>query len=389
MKNEAEENAFKGDNINDILIKANSNSSGSSGIDETSGSIIFVKIVLGQILAILCVANAQFSKQIENNPANVFPCLLNAGYYFLFGLFWLIYLRKLTFPKTFFFAIILFDTQANYLKVYSYTTCKFNYLFITYSTSVFFTCVLSLVFVRKYKLSLWHVGGMIIALVGIGLTLYGSVMNYPSLVKEINENYIGISCALGSAVCYSISLVIMDKYFSSGREIYESFPWMGICGTVISICQSFVLNESDKVSQKELINWSKFLWYGGFVISMMIFNTISPFFIRKNSASMLNISLVSQIFWSYLVEVIWYYETNKSYFYYVGFGVIVIGLVIFNQGKVKRITQTTKKHKRKLKLKGQEITEDYLKDNLISTNPKTDSTDDNFNEEDEEINNND
>jgi hypothetical protein len=44
---------------------------------------------------------------------------------------------------------------------------------------------------------------------------------------------------------------------------------------------------------------------------------------------MFNISLVSQIFWSYLVEVIFNESSPKGYEYYAGFVIIIVGIFIF------------------------------------------------------------
>lgn len=49
---------------------------------------------------------------------------------------------------------------------------------------------------------------------------------------------------------------------------------------------------------------------------------------------MFNISLVSQIFWSYLVEVIFKESSAKGYLYYIGFAVIIIGIFLFNKHPV-------------------------------------------------------
>ena len=47
---------------------------------------------------------------------------------------------------------------------------------------------------------------------------------------------------------------------------------------------------------------------------------------------MFNISLVSQIFWSYLVDVIFFGgSVPKGYQYYVGFVIIMVGIFIFNK----------------------------------------------------------
>jgi hypothetical protein len=45
---------------------------------------------------------------------------------------------------------------------------------------------------------------------------------------------------------------------------------------------------------------------------------------------MLNIAIISKIFWSYLVEMLSGEDYTRTYFYYIGFGIILIGVFIFN-----------------------------------------------------------
>lgn len=73
------------------------------------------------------------------------------------------------------------------------------------------------------------------------------------------------------------------------------------------------------------------LLWGGFIVSLVLFTSIAPFFIKRCSASMFNISLVSQIFWSYLVEVLFGESAPKSYEYYIGFFIIIVGIYLFNR----------------------------------------------------------
>jgi len=46
---------------------------------------------------------------------------------------------------------------------------------------------------------------------------------------------------------------------------------------------------------------------------MVIFMEITPFYISRVKAAMYNISLVSQIFYSYIIEVIFYQESVSLY----------------------------------------------------------------------------
>jgi hypothetical protein len=65
-----------------------------------------------------------------------------------------------------------------------------------------------------------------------------------------------------------------------------------------------------------------------------MFTSIVPFYIKRSSASMFNISLVSQIFWSYLVDIMLNDKNPGGYLYYIGFIIIIAGIYLFNKNNV-------------------------------------------------------
>ncbi len=52
---------------------------------------------------------------------------------------------------------------------------------------------------------------------------------------------------------------------------------------------------------------------------------------------MFNISLVTQILWSYLVGLLIFHEREKRVLYFVGFVFIIIGVVVFNLYDKKKV----------------------------------------------------
>lgn len=46
---------------------------------------------------------------------------------------------------------------------------------------------------------------------------------------------------------------------------------------------------------------------------------------------MFNIALVSQIFWSYIVEILSGDASPKGYEYYIGFAIIIVGIYLFHK----------------------------------------------------------
>jgi hypothetical protein len=132
------------------------------------------------------------------------------------------------------------------------------------------------------------------------------------------------------------SAVLQEMNFKSGKDINEFFPWLGIIGTLITLGESFILNEIPRIIQENFTLKIVLLW-SLFSVTLVIFTSIAPFFIKRSSAAMFNISLVSQIFWSYLVEVIFNESSPKGYEYYVGFVIIILGIYVFNKYPVTQL----------------------------------------------------
>ena len=125
---------------------------------------------------------------------------------------------------------------------------------------------------------------------------------------------------------------MQETTFVSGMNIYEFLPWLGFLGFLITAGESFLINnEVDKIINTYTIDSSIILLACGFAVTLVIFTSISPFFIKRCSASMFNIALVSQIFWSYIVEIISGEESARGYEYYIGFVVIILGIYLFNK----------------------------------------------------------
>jgi hypothetical protein len=130
--------------------------------------------------------------------------------------------------------------------------------------------------------------------------------------------------------CNFSSSVLQEKSFKSGSDIHNFLPWWGLVGFIITAVESYFFGEIDKVVSRYTLDYEIILLFLGFVATLAIITSITPFFIKRSSTSMFNIAIVSKIFWSYLVEVISDEVYPRNFFYYIGFGIIVVGVFLFN-----------------------------------------------------------
>ena len=65
------------------------------------------------------------------------------------------------------------------------------------------------------------------------------------------------------------------------------------------------------------------------MVISLIFGTIVPFYIKRYSASVLNVFMISQIFWSYIFTLIFqgFYDVNICF--YIGFAIILLATIWF------------------------------------------------------------
>jgi hypothetical protein len=126
------------------------------------------------------------------------------------------------------------------------------------------------------------------------------------------------------------SYIMKESFFKSGRDIYEYFPWLGLTGFFVTLGESAVFGEFSTIA-KIIPNFQQetiFLIIG-FIITLSLFTFFTPFFIKRSTASMFSVSLVSQVFWSYLVEILMTSKSPKGYEYYIGFVLLIVGISIF------------------------------------------------------------
>ncbi len=133
----------------------------------------------------------------------VTPFLLTSSYYFILGLIWILIFRKIKKPKLSYILITIFDSQGNFLNIYAFSIIHFNYPFIINVSSVFWTCLFTWIFIKKYKYRRIHIIGVSISLIGVVVTLYGTIRLLGDK-DNIFDNMKGLILCLSASICYSM-----------------------------------------------------------------------------------------------------------------------------------------------------------------------------------------
>ena len=138
----------------------------------------------------------------------------------------------------------------------------------------------------------------------------------------------------------------MEANFESGKDIYDFFLWQGLLGALFLFVESFAFSEPQNLIHlfKTIdIDYLFLLFLLVFIALFSIFDLIMPFYIKRHSASLFNISLVSQIFWAFVVEALKTQGPANNYWYYLGFFIILSGIIIFSLVKAEIKEKNSKK----------------------------------------------
>jgi solute carrier family 35 protein F1/2 len=302
-------------------------------------------IITGQLIALISVGVGQTSTVIQQDLP--IPFCLNICYYFLLGIVWMLInpifgIPPLTKPKFYFFLIIFLDTQANCSKIFAFSNGQLSYPFIINSCTILFSCLFTWFFIgNKYKYKLVHFIGICLTFAGTVLTFYGALkMSQENIWEEINQNTIYFLFAFISSILFSLNTTFMDMFFETGKDIYEFLPWLGIFGAILLFIEGYWLGDVavflKTLKAGELVfKLKSFLNFLVFLVLFCVLGTFMPFMIMRTSNFLFNLSFVSQIFWSYIFAIIFQDGDHNNYWYYIGFVIILAGIIVFSLKDIK------------------------------------------------------
>ena len=303
---------------------------------EQKGQKKIVKVIfsalIGGILSIISVLIGISSQQLQKKKNINIPVLITTTYYILLFFTWIIINKKIVKPKWFYLLLALFDSQGNFVNIYVFSLVKIEVPYIINFSSVIWIVLLSYCFKKKLKYSKKQYFGILISIIGIIIALIGTVKNLSDFT-ELFRNSQGLLCCLITSILYAISTILMEIFLLDNQSIYDFFPWLGLIGAIITFGESFITNELiDIIQKKYIFDYSSVLLWVASSSSLLIFCTISPFYINNFSAASYNISLATTVFWSYIADIILDEEhfSLKTILYFIGFFIILGGVVIFN-----------------------------------------------------------
>uniref|UniRef100_A0A5S6QA48 EamA domain-containing protein n=1 Tax=Trichuris muris TaxID=70415 RepID=A0A5S6QA48_TRIMR len=292
-------------------------------------------VLLGQLLS-LCQCAAAITTQYLDSRYNFQAPTAQSftAYFFLMLVYGSILAFRSTEPSLVqifrlrgwkYFILALIDVEATFLmvKAYHFTGLASVQLLDCFTIPV--VLVLSFFFLKIRYLPT-HIIGVCLCLVGVGCVVWGDIELGHQLSDGSNRVVGDLMCLSGAAL-YGVSNVIQE-WLLKLHERTEYLGMIGIFGSFISGIQLAIVENG----QIGVAYWTKYetpLLLLSFALSMFLFYTLVCVLIRRSSATMFNLSLLTADF--YAVWAAYYLFGDQLHFlFFISFAVVVVGTVVYS-----------------------------------------------------------
>ena len=304
--------------------------------------IVLFTLLIGQILSMLSVATYHLCFDRITVSTNI-PTIIYSIFFLIFGVVWMCVNEcSLTKPRNYYYIILFFDSQSIYLQGLSITHFGFNYIFIFFFLSMIFTFILKFVIMTKYKYIVLHYVAFAITIVGAILLIIGVFFDTNKELFSLlaQSSKYGLVFMIVSSILNSFSITFQEYYFKK-QDIYEYFTFSGPIIAIILFIESFITDEISNISTETFSNLNNILYIIGLIFANFILFSIKPFFIKQYTANFFSSTLLCNIFYLYIVRLIFDKQSNYALFFFIG-GVIVniIGLFIFDKYKCVKVSKS-------------------------------------------------
>ncbi|KAG4998802.1 hypothetical protein JHK82_029601 [Glycine max] len=313
-------------------------------------------LALGQFLSLLITSTGFTSSLLAKKGINAPTSQSFLNYVFLAIVYGIIvlYRREALKAKWYYYILLgLVDVEANFLvvKAYQYTSLTSVMLLDCWSIP----CVMLFTWIfLKTKYGFKKVTGVVVCIAGLVLVVFSDV-HAGDRAGGSNPS-IGDILVIAGATLYAVSNV-SEEFLVKNADRVELMAMLGLFGGIISAIQISILERNELKS----IHWGKYLEpsppatgsmivdsslllfsilphplnivlpFVGFAVAMFMFYSLVPVLLKINGSTMLNLSLLTSDMWAVLIRIFAYHE-KVDWMYYVAFGAVVVGLIIYSGG---------------------------------------------------------
>ncbi|XP_050256031.1 uncharacterized protein LOC126701734 [Quercus robur] len=283
---------------------------------------------LGQFLSLLITSTGFTSSELAKGGINV-PTSQSFLNYLLLAIVYgsiVIYRKKALKAKWYYYMPLgLVDVEANYLVVMAYQYTSMTSVMLLDCWSIPSVMFLTWFFLKtKYRFR--KITGVIVCIAGLVLVVFSDV-HAGDRAGGSNPRK-GDAIVIAGATLYAVSNV-SEEFLVKNADRVELMAMLGLFGAIVSAIQISIVERNALRS----IHWTpgQALPFVGFSVAMFLFYSLVPILLKINGSTMLNLSLLTSDMWSVVIRIFAYKE-KVDWMYFVAFGAVTVGLVIYSVG---------------------------------------------------------
>ncbi|XP_078181851.1 uncharacterized protein LOC144575539 isoform X2 [Carex rostrata] len=283
-------------------------------------------LFLGQIIS-FSLAVTSFTSSLIANLGTDAPLTQSFFTYLSLSLVYapilLYHRRKLLVPLYWYIGLAFVDVQANFLVVKAYQYSSITSVTLLDCWTIPWVMILTWI-VLKTRYSVWQFIGAGICVVGLVLVLFSDAG--VSSGGGGSRPLLGDALVIAGTLCYALSNVT-EEYCVKKKDRVEVVAMLGVFGVLISALQISIFEK--KILEE--VKWTPTMisLFAGFAASTFLFYNIVPFVLQMSGATLFNLSLLTSDMWAVLIRVFFYHQ-QVDWLYYLAFGVVAIGLIIYS-----------------------------------------------------------
>ncbi|KAJ9051316.1 hypothetical protein DSO57_1005606 [Entomophthora muscae] len=288
-------------------------------------------VVLGQFMSLCITASSTTTRVMADNQLNIptfqstivyltLAVVFNSYAVWQYGLTG--YASAIRSNGLYYFALAVFDVEANYFIVKGFATTSFLSALLINACSTPFVVLLTFMFLKtRYRWT--HLLGISFTVLGLGLLV---LSDYLATSEDTASHMTGNAFCFIAAFLYAVSNTL-EEYCVRRQPKWEILAFLGLFGLIINVSQVLILERQELSAMTwSLKSGSAFI---GFTVAMVLFYMLAPVLIGLTSATFFNISLLSSDFYG-LIMGLAFFEARAHALYPIAFSCVIFGLLFYN-----------------------------------------------------------
>ncbi|KAL9428055.1 hypothetical protein AB3S75_030111 [Citrus x aurantiifolia] len=282
-------------------------------------------LFLGQLVSFTLALTSFTSSLIADLGVDA-PVTQSAFTYFFLALVYggvLLYRRQRLRVAWYWYLLLGFvDVQGNLLVNKAYQFSSITSVTLLDCCTIAWVIVLTWLFLGT-RYSLWQLLGAALCVLGLGLVLLSDAGGDGG---GGSRPLLGDVLVIAGTIFFATSNV-GEEFFVKKKDRLEVVCMIGVYGLLVSAVQLSIL----ELKSWESVEWSTniLLGFAGYAASSFMFYTLAPFVLKLSGATMFNLSLLTADMWAVVFRICFYHQ-KVHWLYFLAFGIVVIGLIIYS-----------------------------------------------------------